>query len=87
MVLPICATDSHTDGWGGGEAVTGGYSDVVMSDSHLSTTCTAAASDDDIYFLEGEDGEGGSSPPTSPSQAMVWDCLHLPLAAPADPPR
>ena len=31
----------------------GGYSDVVMNDSHLSTTCTAAASDDDIYFLEG----------------------------------
>ena len=31
----------------------GGYSDVVMNDSHLSTTCTAAAGDDDVYFLEG----------------------------------
>ena len=31
----------------------GGYSDVVMNDSHLSTTCTAAASDDDVHFLEG----------------------------------
>ena len=26
----------------------GGYSDVVMNDPHLSTICTAAASDDDI---------------------------------------
>ena len=31
----------------------GGYSDVVMNDSHLSTTCTAAAGDDDVHFLEG----------------------------------
>ena len=31
----------------------GGYSDVVVNDSHLSTTCTAAAGDDDVYFLEG----------------------------------
>ena len=31
----------------------GGYSDVVMNDSCLSTACTAAAGDDDIYFLEG----------------------------------
>ena len=31
----------------------GGYSDVVMNDSHLSTTCTATAGDDDVYFLEG----------------------------------
>ena len=31
----------------------GGYSDVVMNVSHLSTTCTAAAGDDDNYFLEG----------------------------------
>ena len=38
---------------GEGEAVTGGYSNVVMNDSHLSTTCTAAAGDDDVYFLEG----------------------------------
>ena len=38
---------------GRGEAVTGGYSDVVMNESHLSTACTAAASDDDVYFLEG----------------------------------
>ena len=36
----------------------GGYSDVVMNDSHLSTTCTAAASDDDVHFLEGGNGEG-----------------------------
>ena len=49
----------------------GGYSDVVMDDSHLSTACTAAASDNDVYFLEGGDGEGGSSPVTSPSWAMV----------------
>ena len=26
---------------------------VVIKDSHLSTACTAAASDDDVYFLEG----------------------------------
>ena len=31
----------------------GGYSDVVMNESHLSTTCTAAAGDNDVYFLEG----------------------------------
>ena len=31
----------------------GGYSDVVMNDSHLSITCTAAAGDDGVYFLEG----------------------------------
>ena len=31
----------------------GGYSDVVMNESHLSTACTAAASDNDVYFLEG----------------------------------
>ena len=31
----------------------GGYSDVVMNDSHLSTACAAAASDDDVYFLKG----------------------------------
>ena len=31
----------------------GGYSDVVVNESCLSTACTAAASDDDIYFLEG----------------------------------
>ena len=36
----------------------GGYSDVVMNDSHLSTACTAAASDNDVYFLEGGNGEG-----------------------------
>ena len=38
---------------GEGEAVMGGYSDVVVKDYHLSTACTAAASDDDVYFLEG----------------------------------
>ena len=37
----------------GGRAVMGGYSDVVVNDSRLSTACTAAASDDDVYFLEG----------------------------------
>ena len=31
----------------------GGYSDVVVNDCHLSTTCTAAAGDDDVHFLEG----------------------------------
>ena len=56
---------------GEGEAVMGGYSGVVIYESHLSTACTAAASDDDIYFLEGGDKEGGSSPATSPSWAMV----------------
>ena len=30
-----------------------GYSDVVMNDSHLSTTCTAAAGDNGDHFLEG----------------------------------
>ena len=49
----------------------GGYSDVVMNESHLSTACTAAASDNDVYFLDGGDGEGGSSPATSPSWATV----------------
>ena len=53
MTKEFGSTDSHTDGWGGGEVVMGGYSDVVMNDSHLSTTCTAAAGDNDIYFLEG----------------------------------
>ena len=49
----------------------GGCSDVVVNESRLSTACTAAASDDDIYFLEGGDREGGSSPVTSPSWAAV----------------
>ena len=49
----------------------GGYSGVVIYESHLSTACTATASDNDIYFLEGRDEEGGSSPATSPSQAAV----------------
>ena len=31
----------------------GGYLGVVINESHLSTTCTATAGDDDIYFLEG----------------------------------
>ena len=31
----------------------GSYSDVVINDSHLSTACTAAAGDVDVYFLEG----------------------------------
>ena len=31
----------------------GCYSGVVIYESHLSTTCTAAASDNDVYFLEG----------------------------------
>ena len=31
----------------------GGYSDVVVYESHLSTACTAAASDDGVHFLEG----------------------------------
>ena len=30
----------------GGEAVTGGYSGVVINESHLSTTCTATAGDE-----------------------------------------
>ena len=49
----------------------GGYSGVVVYESHLSTTCTATASDDDIYNLGGGDEEGGSSPATSPSRAAV----------------
>ena len=54
----------------------GGYSGVVIYESHLSTVlyctaCTATASDDDVYFLEGRDEEGGSSPATSPSRAVV----------------
>ena len=28
-------------------------------------------------------GEGGSSPATSPSWAVVWDHFHFPLVAPA----
>ena len=44
----------------------GGYSGVVVYESHLSTTCTATASDNDVYFLGGNE-EGGSSPATSPS--------------------
>ena len=31
----------------------GGYSDVVIYESHLSTTCTAAAGDNGVHFLEG----------------------------------
>ena len=31
----------------------GGYSGVVIYESCLSTTCTAAAGDVDVYFLEG----------------------------------
>ena len=30
LVLPICVTDCHTDSWGGGKAVMGGYSGVVI---------------------------------------------------------
>ena len=56
-------------------------------ESHLSTACTAVLVTNDNYFLEDGDGEGGSSPATSPSQAAVWDHFHLPLVAPADPPR
>ena len=66
----LCNRQSHIQ-LGRGEAVTGGYSDVVVNDSHLSTTCTAAAGDDGVHFLEGADGEGGSSPVTSPSRATV----------------
>ena len=48
----LCNRQSHR--WlGRGEAVMGGYSDVVMNESHLSTACTAAASDDGVHFLEG----------------------------------
>ena len=32
-------------------------------------------------------GREGSSPATSPSWAMVWDCFHFPLVAPLVPPR
>ena len=32
-------------------------------------------------------GDGGLSPATSPSQAMVWDCFHFPLVALPEPPR
>ena len=49
----------------------GGYSGVVVYESHLSTACTATAGDDDIYFLEGGMKRGGLSPATSPSQATV----------------
>ena len=49
----------------------GGYSGVVINESHLSTTCTATLMTNDIYFLEGGDGEGGSSQATSPSWAAV----------------
>ena len=38
-------------------------------------------------LLGGGEGEGGSSPATSPSWAMVWDHFHFPLVAPADPLR
>ena len=38
-------------------------------------------------LLGGGEGEGGSSPAMSPSQAMVWDCFHFPLLAPVDPLR
>ena len=31
----------------------GGYLGVVVYESHVSTACTAAASDDDVHFLEG----------------------------------
>ena len=48
----LCNRQSHRR-LGRGEVVMGGYSNVVLNDSHLSTTCTAAAGDDDIYFLEG----------------------------------
>ena len=41
----------------------GGYSGVVINESHLSTTCTATASDDDVYFLEGGmEGEAHHQP-------------------------
>ena len=49
----------------------GGCSDVVMNESCLSTTCTAAASDDDIYFLEGGMEREVRHQQTSPSWAMV----------------
>ena len=66
----LCNRQSHR--WlGKGEVVTGGYSDVVIYESHLSTACTAAAGDDGVHFLEAGDGEGGSSPATSPSRAVV----------------
>ena len=48
----LCNRQSHRQ-LGRGEAVTGGYSDVVMNESHLNTACTAAASDDGVHFLEG----------------------------------
>ena len=31
----------------------GGYLGVVIYEYHLSTTCTATAGDNDVYFLEG----------------------------------
>ena len=49
----------------------GGYSGIVINESRLSTACTATLVMNDIYFLEGGDGEGGSSPATSPSRAAV----------------
>ena len=49
----------------------GGYSGVVINESHISTACTATAGDNDVYFLEGGNGKGGSSPATSPSWAAV----------------
>ena len=66
----LCNIQSHRQ-LGRGEAVTGGYSDVVIYEFHLSTTCTAAAGDNGVHFLERGDREGGSSPVTSSSQAMV----------------
>ena len=40
-----------------------------------------------IHFLVGREGEGGSSPATSPSWVTVWDHFHFPLVAPVDPLR
>ena len=39
------------------------------------------------HSLLGGGGGGGSSPARSPSQAMVRDCFHFPLVAPAVPLR
>ena len=62
----------------------GGYSDVVIYESHLPVLLLPVTM---VFTSWRGDGEGGSSPVTSPSWAAVSDCLHLPLAAPADPPR
>ena len=72
---------------GEGEAVTGGYSDVVVNDSDLSTTCTATASDDDVYFLEGGMEREAHHQRHLPHGPQCETTLHLPLAAPVDPPR